>query len=186
MKSPVDSLILARLGGFFIACCPHLEYPYSTLVYFGPMAHHNNKNHNNGAYPATFNAVTQRDGEMKKVIAAIVATSIAVSGCSTFVPKTQTVSAICSEPDATLQINGQVYQGKAQVEAKRNKAVSVMCTKPGYFPAQKTIDYSLSETGVADVVGTVFLLLPGIGLFTAGAWKLDETDVNLAMVKSEK
>jgi hypothetical protein len=123
---------------------------------------------------------------MKKVIAAIVATSIAVSGCSTFAPKTQTVSAVCSEPDATLQINGQTYQGKAQVEAKRNKSVSVMCTKPGYFPAQKTIDNSLSETGVADIVGTVLFLLPGIGLFTAGAWKLDETDVNLAMVKSEK
>jgi hypothetical protein len=29
-------------------------------------------------------------------------------------------------------------------------------------------------------------LLPGLGLFTAGAWKLDETDANLAMVKSEK
>ncbi|BCT69572.1 hypothetical protein [Nitrosospira sp. NRS527] len=123
---------------------------------------------------------------MKKVVAAIVAVSIAVSGCSVFVPKTQTVSAVCSEPDANLQINGQVYQGKAQVEAKRNKTVSIMCTKPGYFPAQKTIDYSLSGTGVADIVGTVLVLLPGIGLFTAGAWKLDETDVSLAMMKNEK
>ena len=123
---------------------------------------------------------------MKKVIAAIVASSIAVSGCSTLAPKTQTVSAVCSEPDATLQINGQMYQGKGQVEARKNKTVSIMCTKPGYFPAQKTIDYSLSETGVADVIGTVLLLLPGIGLFTAGAWKLDETDVNLPMIKSEK
>ena len=123
---------------------------------------------------------------MKKVIAAIVASSIAVSGCSTLAPKTQTVSAVCSEPDATLQINGQMYQGKGQVEARKNKTVSIMCTKPGYFPAQKTIDYSLSETGVADVIGTVLLLLPGIGLFTAGAWKLDETDVSLPMIKSEK
>lgn len=123
---------------------------------------------------------------MKKVVAAIVAVSIAVSGCSVFVPKTQTVSAVCSEPDANLQINGQVYQGKAQVEAKRNKTVSIMCTKTGYFPAQKTIDYSLSGTGVADIIGTVLLLVPGIGLFTAGAWKLDETDVSLAMMKNEK
>jgi hypothetical protein len=105
---------------------------------------------------------------------------------STFAPKTQTVSAVCSEPDATLQVNGQVYQGRAQVEAKTNKAVSIMCTKPGYFPAQKTIDYSLSGPGVADAIGTVLFLLPGLGLFTAGAWKLDETDANLAMVKSEK
>lgn len=123
---------------------------------------------------------------MKKVIAAMVALSIAVSGCSTLAPKTQTVSAVCSESDATLQINGQVYEGKAQVEARKNKTVSIMCTKPGYFPAQKTIDYSLSGTGVADIIGTVLLLVPGIGLFTAGAWKLDETNVNVLMVKSEK
>lgn len=123
---------------------------------------------------------------MKKVIAIIVASCIAVSGCSTFAPKTQTVSAVCSEPDATLQINNQVFQGKAQLEVKRNKAVSVMCTKAGYFPAQKTIDYSLSETGVADTVGLFLLLIPGIGLFTAGAWKLDETNVNLPMIKNEK
>jgi len=92
---------------------------------------------------------------------------------------------VCSESDAALQINGQTYQGKAQVEAKRNKTVSIMCTKPGYFPAQKTIDYSLSGTGVADIVGTLILLLPGIGLFTAGAWNLDETDVNIPMMKSQ-
>ena len=123
---------------------------------------------------------------MKKVIAAIVASSIVVSGCSTFAPKTQTVSAVCSEPDATLLINNQMFQGKAQIEAKTNKTVSIMCTKVGFFPAQKTIDYSLSGTGVADIVGTALLLLPGIGLFTAGAWKLDETDVSLPMLKSEK
>lgn len=123
---------------------------------------------------------------MKKVVATIVALSFAVSGCSAFVPRTQTVSAVCSEPDATLQVNGQMYQGKAQVEAKRNKTVSIMCTKSGYFPAQKTIDHSLSGTGVADVIGTLFFLLPGIGLFTAGAWNLDETDVSLAMMKNEK
>jgi outer membrane murein-binding lipoprotein Lpp len=104
---------------------------------------------------------------MNKVIAAIAALSILISGCSTFAPKTQTVSAVCSEPDAALQINGQMFQGRAQVEAKKNKTVSIMCTKVGYFPAQKTIDYSLSGTGVADAIGTALLLLPGIPLFHA-------------------
>lgn len=122
---------------------------------------------------------------MKKIISTITAISILISGCSAFVPKTQTVSAVCSESDAALQINGQTYQGKAQVEAKRNKTVSIMCTKPGYFPAQKSIDYSLSGTGIADIVGTLILLLPGIGLFTAGAWNLDETEVNIPMMKSQ-
>lgn len=61
-----------------------------------------------------------------------------------------------------------------------------MCTKAGYFPAQKTIDHSLSGTGIADIIGTVFFLFPGLGLFTAGAWNLDETDVSLPMMKNEK
>ena len=123
---------------------------------------------------------------MKKVVAIIIALSVALSGCSAFAPRTQTVSAACSEPDANLQINGQVYQGRAQYEAKKNKTVAIMCTKTGYFPAQRTIDHSLSGTGIADIIGTAFFLLPGIGLFTAGAWKLDETDVNLPMMKNEK
>lgn len=123
---------------------------------------------------------------MNRIIAAIVALCFLVSGCSVFVPKTQTVSALCSEPDAVLQINGQIFQGKAQVEAKRNKAVSIMCTKTGFFPAQKSIDYSLSGTGVADTIGTFILLLPGLGLFSAGAWSLDETEVSIPMLKSEK
>jgi len=39
---------------------------------------------------------------------------------------------------------------------------------------------------VADIIGTAFFLFPGTGLFTAGAWKLDETDVSLPMMKSGK
>jgi len=110
--------------------------------------------------------------------------SIILSGCSAFAPKTQTVSATCSEPDAALQVNGQMYKGSAQTDVARNKTVSIMCTKPGYFPAQKTIDHSLSGTGVADVIGTALFLVPGIGLLTPGAWSLDETAVNIPMMRT--
>lgn len=68
---------------------------------------------------------------MKKVVAIIVAFSIAVSGCSAFVPKTQTVSAVCSEPDANLQVNGQMYQGKAQIEAKETSQFPLCVRKRG-------------------------------------------------------
>lgn len=133
-----------------------------------------------------FPNATSRENNMNRIISAIVALSFLASGCSAFVPKTQTISAACSESDAVLQINGQTFQGKAQVETKRNKTVSIMCTKEGYFPAQKSVDYSLSGTGVADTIGTFIILLPGIGLFTAGAWNLDETEVSIVMVKNGK
>jgi hypothetical protein len=76
-----------------------------------------------------------------------------------------------------------MYQGKAQVEARRNKVVSIMCYKQGYYPAQKSISSSLSWTGVADLVGSFIFILPVIGFFTPGAWNLDETDVTINMVK---
>lgn len=123
---------------------------------------------------------------MKKVVAIILSLNLVLTGCSAFVSKTQTVSVACSEPDATLQVNGQHFKGTAQTDVPRNKNVAIMCTKPGYFPAQKSIDYSLSGTGMADLVGVFIFLLPGLGLFSDGAWSLDETNVNVSMVPSEK
>jgi hypothetical protein len=109
---------------------------------------------------------------------------IAASGCSVFANNTQSLKIACSEPDATLQINGgKTYPGKAQIEARRNKLVSIACFKPGYFASHKIISSSLSGTGKADLAGSFILVLPAIGLFTPGAWNLDETDVTLFMVK---
>lgn len=123
---------------------------------------------------------------MRKIICITIAVSIATSGCSVFVPKTQTVNASCSEPDATVQINaGQTYQGRAQFDARRNKAVSVTCYKSGYYPAQKTISSSLSWTGVADFIGSFIFIVPVVGFFSPGAWDLDETDVTLNMVRAQ-
>jgi uncharacterized protein YceK len=121
---------------------------------------------------------------MKKLICLMLAISIVTSGCSTLVSSTQTVNVTCSESDATIQINGgQPYQGKAQIEARKNKPVSIVCFKQGYFPSQKVVSSSLSGAGIADLIGSFILVFPAFGLFTPGAWKLDETDVTLVMVK---
>jgi hypothetical protein len=121
---------------------------------------------------------------MKKIISLTLVISISVSGCSAFVTKTQTITASCSEADATLQVNGgQTYTGKAEIIARRDKVFSYACLKPGYYPAQKTVTYSISPTGIADFVGSMIFILPIIGIFSPGAWDLDETDVTINMVK---
>lgn len=118
------------------------------------------------------------------MILLFVAVSLLVSGCSAFVPRTQTVTASCSEADATLQINGgETHTGKARVEARRDKVLSYACLKPGYYPAHKTVSYSISPTGVADFIGSMLFLIPIVGVFTPGAWDLDEKDVTINMVK---
>jgi uncharacterized protein YceK len=121
---------------------------------------------------------------MRKIILSVVIVSILTSGCSAFAPKTQTVNAACSEADATLQVNGgQTYTGQAQIEARRDRVFSYACLKQGYYPAQKTVSYSISPTGIADFVGSMLFIIPIIGIFTPGAWDLDETDVTINMVR---
>ena len=121
---------------------------------------------------------------MKKIICITIAVSMLTTGCSVFVPKTQAVSASCSEADATLQINGgQTFQGHAQVESRRDRGISIVCYKPGYYPAQKSISPSISWTGVADFVGSIIFIIPIVGIFSPGAWDLDETDVTVNMVQ---
>lgn len=120
---------------------------------------------------------------MRNTAAITMIASMLFSGCSAFIPKTQTISVNCSEQDALLQINGQPYNGSAQTEVRRNKSVAIVCEKPGYHTTQKTIDYSLSGTGVADIIGTVIFLLPVVGLITPGAFTLDETSITVSMVK---
>ena len=121
---------------------------------------------------------------MRKIILSAVVVSILMSGCSAFAPKTQTVNAACSEPDATLQVNGvQTYTGHAQIEARRDRVFSYACLKQGYYPAQKSVSYSISPSGIADFVGSMLFLIPIIGIFTPGAWDLDETDVTINMVR---
>ena len=121
--------------------------------------------------------------KMKRAIIVVCISTVFISSCSLFAPKTQTVSVACSESDALLQINNETFKGFGQADVERDKKVSIQCTKNGFYPAQKSIDYSMSGTGVADTIGIFFFLLPGIGLFSSGAWSLDETEMKVNMVK---
>jgi hypothetical protein len=103
------------------------------------------------------------------------------TGCSAFRGHMQTMNINCNPPDAILMVNGQRYTPPAQVTVKRNRDVSIQCYKEGYAPYQRTIGNHFNTTGVLDAVGTWLFLLPGIGLFTPGAWSLDETDVTISL-----
>lgn len=121
---------------------------------------------------------------MKKLTCIVLIFSLSLSGCSAFVTKTQNVKAACSESDAILQVNGsEVYTGKAELEVRRDKVFSYSCMKPGYYPAHKSVSYSISTTGVLDFIGTIIFLVPVVGIFSPGSWNLDETDTTINMVK---
>lgn len=105
------------------------------------------------------------------------------TGCSAFRPHNQTMNITCHPDDAILMINGQRYPAPAQVRVPRNRDVSIQAHKEGYSPYQRTIQNHLNATGALDIVGTLLILLPGIGLFFPGAWSLDETDVAITLFK---
>lgn len=121
------------------------------------------------------------------------ATSISMSvvlgvistGCSAFVSPVETMSIHCKPGDAVLLVNGQRYTSPAVVTVKRNREVSITADKDGYFPYQQTVGYHFNATGALDAVGTALFLVPAIGLFTPGAWSLDETDLTITMVPKQ-
>ena len=103
------------------------------------------------------------------------------TGCSAFRAHNQTLNITCNPDDSILMVNGRRYSSPAQVSTKRNRDVSIQCFKEGYLPQQLTIGNHFNGTGALDAAGTFFFLVPCIGLFTPGAWSLDETDVGITL-----
>jgi len=124
---------------------------------------------------------------MKKILNTFVSlvTLVSFTSCSLFSTKTQTVNVNTAPSGAKITANGS-YAGTAplQIEAKRNKTLSLLAEKPGYNPATYTVDRKLSQTAMLDIVGGVFLALPFFGLLGAGAWDLKEENVVIPMSKN--
>jgi len=99
------------------------------------------------------------------------------TGCSAFQPKMQSVTVSSLPSGANIEINGQRY-GPAPVtmELERNKDHTIVATS-GTRSAVRNLDSKFSKTGILDVIGGIFFLVPLIGLATPGAWELDSTNV---------
>ncbi len=117
----------------------------------------------------------------KRLSALSLAFILGLQGCSAFRPQNQMVNISCDPDNALLQVNGERQNTTDQIEVPRNRQLSVQCSKSGYHPASKTVGTHLSTTGVLDIIGIFIFILPGIGLFTPGAWDLDETEISLQL-----
>ncbi len=94
---------------------------------------------------------------------------------------TQEVRVSCRPTDAALLINGQRYKTPATVIVPRNREVSIKCTKDGYYTYDRLVGTHLNPLAAVDLVGTVFLLFPVIGLISPGASSLDQTDFSIEL-----
>ena len=123
--------------------------------------------------------------KIQSVICVALCVSIlaATSGCSVFRDSHETLNITCHPEGSKVTVNGTRYNTPAQASVKRNESVSIQCYKKGYVPYNRVIDTHLSNTGILDIVGTCIFIIPCIGLFTPGAYSLDETNINATLYK---
>ena len=120
---------------------------------------------------------------MKKILAIIVSISY-LTACSCFTGTRQKVTVMTNVPTAEIYANGErVGQGTtAEFRVKRNKNVQIMVKADGYYPAYKSIDTQLSATGILDIIGIFFFIIPFVGLLTPGSKTLEQNNVAIELV----
>ncbi len=115
----------------------------------------------------------------KTVLSTLAAVIPLAGGCSAFQSRTQRVTIIPSDPAAQVYLNNDpVGTGRTTLELERNKTYAVSA-RNGTTMGSASIGRRVSGTGVLDIVGGCFFLVPFVGCFTPGFWELDKTTVTV-------
>ena len=126
---------------------------------------------------------------MKSICSTLLVITLLVlqSGCSMFVGSRQDFSVSSNLPDAQILINGEfIGNGNVKTTVPRNRSVSVMVKKDGYYPVTRDIGTKMSTLGVLDIIGGCIFLLPFIGLAFPGSQELDISSVSLILQPAAK
>ena len=124
---------------------------------------------------------------MKKMpVANIVMASLVLlttNGCSFFAPKTEEVAVNTVPSGAQVYVNNN-FKGTTPCNVPVScKGGEILIKKAGYDPQIHKVGRHLGTCGVMDIVGTVIFLVPAVGLFSAGAYTLDEHTINVSLTK---
>ena len=125
----------------------------------------------------------RKENSMKKAIA-ILLSAVQLIGCSAFAGRKQSVTVTTNVPSAQIFANGElVGTGNTSFKARRNKDLQLVAKADGYHEAYHHIDTELSTTGILDIVGIFFFLVPVVGLFTPGSRTLEQRNVAMHLEK---
>ena len=103
------------------------------------------------------------------------------AGCSFASPSSQNITIIPSDPRADVFVDGRpLGKGTIQTRLKKSESHAVMA-RVGDRVGVGQVDRSISTSGMLDIVGGVLILLPLLGLFAPGFWKLDPDVVAVAI-----
>jgi hypothetical protein len=105
-------------------------------------------------------------------------------GCSFLGPQSQTLNVSSDPSGAEVTVNGELL-GPTPVQHKirRKSDVVVQIHKAGYRPVTRHTTRQLSDYGVADIIGGVFLLVPFVGLLSDGAWKQEPHTIHVRLIE---
>ena len=102
------------------------------------------------------------------------------SGCSLFVNKMQAIKITASEPTAEILVDGApVGKGTIAIELDRTRSHTVTAKTPYGKVGAAAINKRISGTGILDIVGGIFFLVPFIGVVGPGFWELEPEDVTV-------
>lgn len=110
---------------------------------------------------------------------------LSTNGCSLFAPKSEKI-AINSEPTgAEVLVNNRI-EGTTPLSVSLNckHDATIVVRKEGYTSQVFHVKSSLGTCGIMDIVGTVLFLVPAVGLFSAGAYTLDQHNIYAPLSKA--
>ena len=105
--------------------------------------------------------------------------AVGAPSCSLFVPAAQRVVISTSDPHAEIRANGRPLGTGAVVASLRRDQTWTFVARAGDREARTVVESRLSATGVLDLAGGLLFYLPFVGLFAAGAFELERTEVEL-------
>lgn len=118
---------------------------------------------------------------MKSLLATLLSFAVIwfSTACSLASPSTQSITIVPSHPNAEVVVDGQSRgTGTMALELKKNRGHSVLA-RCGNSSGVATLERNMSSSGVLDMIGGLFLLVPFIGLTSPGAWELSPSTVSV-------
>jgi hypothetical protein len=95
----------------------------------------------------------------------------ALTGCSFFGPRTQTITVSSDPPGASVFANGApIGSTPVRHRVRRGDDLLIEVRAPGYQTEFRHPNRTLSTLGILDAAGAAVILLPIVGLLSSAAW----------------
>ena len=125
----------------------------------------------------------------RQLIFAIAAASLLLNatGCSLFAPRSEKILVDSDPQGAIITIPGYDRMvTPATFTVPCDEDITVIARKDGYRTQSCTVRRTLGKCGTLDVFGTVVFLLPAVGLFSSGAYTLDQHTIFFPLSRSSE